>query len=485
LAWASLGFSLVAFLPIRAAFHPAFMWRQGLDLSGWIDYLLRRDYGALRQNPLAWHRAAGEAGAMAALVISALGALGTALAAAGALLGRGTPRAVGVVGMAALSIPMALMLLVSFAPDPEHVAQVEPFLAPVLVALALLAGAGVQALLARAPRRAHAPALAALAAAAAVTVGLHFRACDRRGFTLPERYGRELVSALPAGATLILDGDNETFLAAYATRAQGLRPDVVLIHRRGYVFGDAYGLGGVPRACWTEEAHRVDLARLATAAGPIYYTRPPEDLARAGVRFVSEGLAYRAVAPGAREPTRQPRWLEAAWPRSSELLPGGPERYDYVTRKLAVTYSDVRAQALWNEGKFAEALPWFQDAARVGFDFPSAHTNLAMAAAAAGEPELAVAELLRARALSPDDPEPAARLAALLATGRLYRDAATWFERAYRIRPAQAWAADAARAWSLAGDEERARLWRRRAGSLPSETRSPETRPYGGVDASG
>jgi tetratricopeptide (TPR) repeat protein len=240
-----------------------------------------------------------------------------------------------------------------------------------------------------------------------------------------------------------------------------MRRDVTLIHRRGYIFGDPYRLRGIPRSRWIEVAHRIDLERLSASRRPIYYATPPEDLIRSGVSFVNEGLVYRAVPSGSPFPRRPVQ--RAALPRSSELLPGGAKRYDYVTRKLAVTYSDVRAQELWHEGRIAEALPWFEDAAQVGFDFPIAHMNLATAAAACGKPETALAELLEARSLSPTDPEPAARIGSLLATARLYRDAATWFERAYRLRPARALAADASRAWRLAGNDERARQWQYRA----------------------
>jgi Flp pilus assembly protein TadD len=160
------------------------------------------------------------------------------------------------------------------------------------------------------------------------------------------------------------------------------------------------------------------------------------------------------VAP---EPSNQ-----RPWPKSTDLLPGGPERYDYVTRKLAIGYSGARAQDLWEKARYAEALPWFQDAARVGFDFPSARMNLAAAAAAAGKPETTLTELLAALKLAPYDPEPSARLAVLFAVAGRYRDAAFYFERAYRIRPSSDLAGDAARAWSLAGEPKRAQYWEAR-----------------------
>src|SRR5207245_9390256 len=144
-------------------------------------------------------------------------------------------------------------------------------------------------------------------------------------------YGRDLLQGLPAGSTLVLDGDNETFLTAYATRLDHLRRDVKLVHRRGYIFGDPYHLRSVPRSRWVEVAHRVDLARLEVVNRPVYYATPPADLEAAGVRFLPAGLVHRAIlsdrrrhVPGATrgcdvgEPSD---WLpHPDWPPSGALL---------------------------------------------------------------------------------------------------------------------------------------------------------------------
>ena len=206
----------------------------------------------------------------------------------------------------------------------------------------------------------------------------------------------------------------------------------------------------------------MDLQRIASSRGPVYYATPPADLIASGVRFVNEGLVYRANPASAAIAPPNTQARATPWPTSTELLPGGAKRYDYVTRKLAITYSATRAQALWEAGRYQDALPWFEDTAEVGFDFPAARMNLAVAAAAAGRPELTLTELLTAKNLAPDDPEPSARLAVLFAAAGLYRDSALYFERAYRILPSAELASDAARAWSLAGDREKARFWEAR-----------------------
>jgi len=130
-----------------------------------------------------------------------------------------------------------------------------------------------------------------------------------------------------------------------------------------------------------------------------------------------------------------------------------------VTRKLAIAYSDAAARAFWDRGDATAALAWYEDAARVGFDMPEAHWNVAVTAAAAGAPERALDALLAARALAPHRAESAARLAAFLAAAGRYDDAARWFERAFRDEPSPALAADASRAWILAGEPARAARW--------------------------
>ena len=462
--WLVAGVSIVMMLPVRSGAHPWLDWGGDRHLAALGDNLLRRNYGGLRQNEFRIGLIADELTAMGGLLFTSCGLAGAVLAALGIAISGRRRAAILPVAVAALTIPAALVLFLAFTPDAEHLAQIGPFLIPVVAAIALWAGAGMDRGLRLTPRRARVALATVGLATILVTAGLHFRVCDRGGFRLPERYGRDLLSGLPTGATLVVDGDNETFLTAYLTKVEGYRPDVTIVNRRGHVFGDPYGLSGVPRSQWGPIQHRVDLERLAASTAPVYYAAPPADLVETGVRFQNRGLVYlatlpRELAPGStRGAVSEPAPL-VSWPTSSSLLPGGPQRYDYVTRKLAVGYSAVRAQTLWEEGRAREALPWFADAARVGFDFPAAHMNLAVAAAASGNAELTLSELLTALRLAPYDPEPSARLAVLFAVGGRYRDAASYFERAYRIRPSAELAANAERAWTLAGDGKRARYW--------------------------
>lgn len=463
--FAAVGLSAFLVVPLRTVAAPAASFDQHPGFAAALGELLRTNYGAIRQNPFRLDFLGADFSGMGAEVAAGVGIPAAFLAAFGLLRIRraGSVRPLVV---AAASIPAGLALLLVFTPDAEHLAQVAPFLAPVAAVVCLAAGFGATELAHGLPARWRPTAAAALAACALVTILVHARACDRTGFRLAERYGRDLVRDLPNGSTLIVDGDNETFLAAYATRIEHLRPDVALIHRRGYLFGDPYGLHGVPRSQWVGIAHEVDLERLEKADRPIYYATPPADLVGAGVRFESEGLAHRATRTVAKSSADSSvAWLPpAGWPRSTDLLPGSPQRYDYVTRKMAVSYSDAAARALWDQGRRVEAFAWFQDAAEVGYDNVGARLNLATAAATVGKPDLALSELLAARSLAPHDPDPAARLAIFMAAAGQYRDAALWFERAYQVGPAPALASDAARAWSLAGDETRARQWRGRAG---------------------
>jgi transmembrane protein TMEM260 (protein O-mannosyltransferase) len=501
IGWASLGASVSLVLPIRWSAGPAFAWTDVRGLSGLAGYLLRKPYGGLAQNPFRLDRAVDEAVGMAGLVVGSIGWLGAALAASGWALARRSRRVAAPMLVAALTIPAALMALIAFTPDPEHLAQVAPFLAPVVAAAALLAGRGVERI-ARAVARAgrggtvgmsvsrltrhdathRLPGVPAFVSGALFLATLallpgRYASADRSRFTLAERYGADLLAATPPRATLVLEGDNETFLTLIAQRERGLRTDVTLTHRHGWIFGDPEGLRGRPRTEWTAIAHDAELARIRRGER-LCYALPPADLVGSGVRFTQRGLLYEAALSG--NAGAAPAWtVPRDWPRSSDLLEGHPERYDYVTRKMAVAYSDAAARRLWTEGNTAGALPWFLDAARVGYDFPGARLNAATALAAAARPEEALDELLAACRVAPYDPEPAARLAVFLAAAGRHRDAAHWFERAYRAEPLASIAADAARAWRLAGEPVRAAAWSRRA--VPVATSSLPRGAEGGA----
>ncbi|HLQ66209.1 MAG TPA: DUF2723 domain-containing protein [Candidatus Limnocylindrales bacterium] len=466
LGWAALGGSPVLVILVRSGAKPSFAWTDLHGLSGLADYLLRRTYGGLAQNPFRLDRAVDEIAGMGTLIMASVGWLGAALALVGAGLVPRARRMLGPVLAAALSIPAALVALLAFTPDAEHLAQVAPFLAPGIAAAALFAGSGAKLVMRRTLHRWRRPVAGALILAALAWIPAHYAAADRSGFRLAEQYGRDLLAEAPPSATLILDGDNETFLAAYAKRSEGLRPDIALEHRRGWIFGDPYGLRARPRSEWTAVAHRAEVERIRSGSRRICYAIPPADLLGTGIPFTQRGLLYEAGAPdgaGAASKPSPPWKLPAGWPRSSDLLGGHPERYDYVTRKMAVTYSDAAARWLWSRRRLDEALPWFLDAARVGYDFPGAHLNAATAAAATGQPDLALTELLTACRLAPYEAEPPAHLAVFLAAAGRPRDAAIWFERAFKAEPGAALAADAARAWERAGDAARAGEWTRRA----------------------
>jgi len=465
-AWFVVGLMPAFIVPWRVAEGAALLWKDRSPLQALSDVFTRQAYGALAQNPWRIDLVVGDLAGMAAVVARGAGVLALALVVAAllAVVRRSGGRRVRILrapAFAALSIPAALAALLVFTPDAEHLSQVEPFLLPVVAIVALVAGSGATWIAARTPR--PRVAFAAMAVALLATGASRYSSSDRSGFDLPERYGRELLGALPANATLVVDGDNETFLAAYLIRHEGFRPDLTIVHRRGCVFGDANRLASLPRSQWAARAREADLERIGEPGSAVYFADAPDELESAGVRFRAAGLVALALPPGSRSEAA-PGWMPpASWPRSADLLGGHPERYDFVTRKLAISYSDAAARAHLARGEYAAALDWFEDAARVGFDMPEAQWNVAVTAAAAGDPDRALDALLAARTLAPDRAESASRLALFLSAAGHHADAARWFERAFRSDPTAALAADAARAWDLAGDPARARIWSDRA----------------------
>ena len=468
------GLSPALLVPFRVAAGASLLWKERAPWVAFGDVFTREAYGAVAQNRWRLDLVVGDLALMARVVASGLGIAAVALVAVALIAGfrRRSPRAMRGLSLvvahacAAVAVPITLAAVLVFTPDAEHAAQVTPFLLPVVAVGAIAAGWGAR-WTAHAVRHMRSPfnlrvaAAGAIAGCIVVSTAVEFPSRDRSRFTLPERYGRELLASVPRGATLVVDGDNETFLAGYLQRVEGLRPDITLVHRRGCLFGDANGLAGHPRAEWEARAQAADLARIADPARSIYFVSPPTDLEAAGVRFHVEGLVSRAIAPGAAMPAA---WTPpAAWPRVASLVSEDARRYDYVTRKIAISYPDAAARAALQRGDLAGAAAWYQDAAAAGFDMPEAQWNVAVTAAATGNADGALDALLAARSLAPTRSESASRLALFLASAGRYADAARWFERAYRDAPSAALASDAARAWTQAGEAARASAWRGRA----------------------
>jgi len=379
-------------LPLRSAQHPLLDWGHDASLVRWAANLSRACYGGLAQNPVDLARFPREIGFFASFQWAQWGpALPLALAGL-AWWARRAPRAAACVALACAALPLGLSLLLRFEPDPVHTYQLSQFLAPMTAALAVALAVGLdRALRARWLR---APAVALALAWVAGAAAFHQPAGEPGGASLARRYGQDLLNSLPPGATLFVQGDNETFALAWLQKGEGVRPDVRVIHRKGYVFEDPYRLAGLPRGQWPARQREVEARLLASGTGPFFCSG--EMPVPRGFQLLPEGLVQRiARSPDQAGPDRVPQLpLTLTQARAT----------DFVTRKIAAAYLEGEARAALRSGPISRAVLAYRRLAYVAYDFPEARYDLGRVLSLAGEPDAAREEVRAALRLAPQEP---------------------------------------------------------------------------------
>jgi hypothetical protein len=279
-----LGLCPYAWLAVAGRDATVLSWGDTSTPVGWLDHVLRRDYGTFRlaaegfpgtfdfaAQLRAWaaHTARATLGiGLVLAVIAAASAVvgGVTVAAAGTVTGAVTGRVTGTV---AGTVTGARRLLLRFAPKHTTAETIEgtatrswvrllvaslvfyigvfhalanlpaddPLLLGVLarfwlqadLLVCVLAGIGFTVLAARLGHRRAAASWTLAALLVAMRVRLSVGEPAGGGDGLVERYGRALLAPLPANALLLTRGDLATNVLRYLQACEDLRPDVVVL----------------------------------------------------------------------------------------------------------------------------------------------------------------------------------------------------------------------------------------------------------------
>ena len=290
-----------------------------------------------------------------------------------------------------------------------------------IAGLTLWLGLGLDAL-ARRVRPAVSVPLAALVVA--LVLSAHYEESDRSKNWVADRYGRDILADLPAGAILIAEGDDASFVLDYLLRIEGLRPDVTLYNRLGR---------GTDVLAWSEHALplRPDRLRwrreaaLARGQRPLFYVVPRRSPI-AGWVFVPAGLVYRLQAPGDR--TRAARPIEMG-----NALATGFFRDPWVRKIQSNYYFMAGEERLW-AGDRAGATVAFEQAAALAFDSRTTRFNAALKLFEVGELERAMDHAAAAAAIDPWQPTPYRLMARIERTQGRYDAARRWNEKASELQ---------------------------------------------------
>lgn len=397
-----LGLLPLLWVPLRALGHPELDWFG----AGRPEHLLaawgRGFYGPLRQNAFELPLLSAQISATLAQLLLGCGLPALALAVPGTRAFAARRPALTRLALATAGLVLAgPWLLLNPRPDAAHLLSLVPTWYPVVLLVALTAGRGLDRGVALARRRLartrpldaaslptlrtlrlSAAGLAALLVAFRLTGG--YATADRHADRVARWYGEDLLATVAPHGTLFVEGDNEMFLAAYLQQVDGLRPDVTVIQRRGYLLADPFGWRGRPRAEVTAERAAAEERFVRAAEGPVYFDALPDWVGGASLAVRREGLLWRVTTTerAAAEHTPAP----APWnDYHAAVWQVAPARLDFLTRKCLVAYYQARAESCAAGGHPTEAREAWAGAARVGYDFVETPALLATLDAAGPE----------------------------------------------------------------------------------------------------
>jgi len=269
-------------------------------------------------------------------------------------------------------------------------------------------------------RLAKAGAAVLILAAPAYLLITNFQKNNLREFFDARVYGENILRGLPDRSVLVVDGDNETFITGYLQLAQGKRPDVTIVHRKGYLFEAPDYLTGSSRQDLPQNIKRWQ-REILDSRREVYYATYT-DLAAAGDwRLEREGIIFKAVrqnmirpAAGSNATGRPDRSFarpidrSRAWLVSCDLdiLARQPGQLDFIVRKFAIGYLQSRwdfDRAVKPTGRIDHLLVAIKT---MGYDFAQARYLIGFELEKQGRYWEACDEYLAAARLDPQSPFP-------------------------------------------------------------------------------
>lgn len=229
-----------AYLWIAGRAESPLSWGETDTIGGFVDHVLRRDYGTLQLLPVghvassSWIAKIGAYGAHFVAASLGIGALLAAFAAAEAVRGaarrdRGASWILLPFACAATYLAVFLALSNVAVGNALLLGVLARFWMQVDVALAVVAGAGLGLALLRLPARWIPSAGIAVAVFVLLRLGLSGGERADRGAGIVERYAHAILDPLPPRALLLTRGNLVTNTVRYLQSCEGVRDDVVVL----------------------------------------------------------------------------------------------------------------------------------------------------------------------------------------------------------------------------------------------------------------
>lgn len=261
--------------------------------------------------------------------------------------------------------------------------EITPFCLPTCIALTVLIGVGITRFgslvknLASKGVAMDRVVLGGLCILPVIPLVSNMDRCDQsRNYTAYE-HAVNMFRTLEFGDAMVMAGDNHVFPAAYGRIVEGMGEHVRLYDRHNIIFKLPGVQGKKSRQSddWEAGRNKAELYILASRRRDVFYavfsahgvTLP------AGYNLTPAGVLHKAV-PKHHEKTGS-RSLDP-WPYYARAGIQDPFYRDYMTREICAFYYFSKGKHLFNSGRPAKGLAYFQLASRIGYDDELIHSEM-------------------------------------------------------------------------------------------------------------
>lgn len=347
------------YLPIRAAADPIMNWGDPATLGAFWETIARTQYAHMfTEGPRSLSRYAEQLVYMAQLWGREFTVWGGVAALAGFICFLRTHHALAILTLVlALTVIGTATYVQNFEFDVEWLWVMMVFGIPAYFVTALWMGSLLAAL-----RPLPGAAILLTALLVGLNINAHWSLNDKSDYYWAADYAENLLEALPEDAVLIAHQDHANFPALYRQAVEGLRKDVVILRKYGYLALEQLPeMDSEARAQFSikPRVHEErDIVRwiLEHTERPVFVSsvslRPD-----ASYRAVPAGLVHQILRPGEsmalEDPLRAYRW------RSGDPRLPHP---DYTVRLMGYELHRAEAEIHFAEGDLARALEKVHDA---------------------------------------------------------------------------------------------------------------------------
>lgn len=371
-----LGACVHGYLPLASRLDPAVDWGNPETLEAWWAVLRREQFAFMAtQYPRSLTRFAEQMLAMGRFWFRDFLALGALIGVfGGALLFRRDRFLGAFLGLMAIATVVAIALMQNFEQSREWLWVMRVFTLPA----ELLTALGITAALAwggaRYPRLQ--PFRIGLATAGILfSLALHGQHSKRTYYYAAE-YGRNILASLPEEAIYVPAADHQAFPVMYLQVVEGLRPDVTLLRKYGYLDLEAVpGLRDAAPEAWKPHPRRRYEPEilgwiLENTDRPLALSKQTA-IAGSAARFAPRGLLVQALRPG-ETAAEAPDIDSLTW---RNPLPGEPVD-EYSLSLIQYDVALARARNAFAAGDREAALVHAEAAADFGHREPEILNNV-------------------------------------------------------------------------------------------------------------